>query len=203
MPNVSRPKARRSRALGIALTPKCAAIMEKRPAPPGEHGRNRRQRASDYSVRLLEKQRLRAQYDISEKQMRKAFALARRSDEMTGERLIADLETRLDALVLRAGFAKTIYQARQAVVHRHIWVDGERVDRPSYKVSPGQVISVTDKSRQKTPFVLATRGEYAMHVPSYLDVNIETLSATLVVRPRRELIPVICNEQLVVEFYAR
>ncbi len=203
MPNQSRPKVRKSRALGIALTPKASKHLEKRPYPPGEHGRNRRQRPSDYSVRLMEKQRLRAQYDISEKQMARAFAEARRSEGRTGEVLIANLEMRLDALVLRSGFARTIYQARQAVTHHHVLVDGKRVDRPSYKVRIGQVISIAEKSKTKTPFQIAASGEHTEGAPAYLNVSIEKLEATLVSIPEREAVPVICNEQLVVEFYAR
>lgn len=203
MPNQSRPKVRKSRALGIALTPKASKHLEKRPYPPGEHGRNRRQRPSDYSVRLMEKQRLRAQYDISEKQMARAFAEARRSEGRTGEVLIANLEMRLDALVLRSGFARTIYQARQAVTHHHVLVDGKRVDRPSFKVRVGQVISIAEKSKSKTPFQIAAAGEHTEGSPTYLDVTIDKLESKLVSVPERQAVPVICNEQLVVEFYAR
>ncbi len=130
----ARRTARLSRALGIALTPKAAKYMERRPYGPGEHGRARKKQDSDYAVRLREKQRLRAQYGIREAQMTRAFEEARRTKGLTGENLIELLEMRLDALVLRAGFARTIAQARQLVVHRHILVDGIRVDRPSFRV---------------------------------------------------------------------
>ena len=120
----SRRQVRLSRALGIALTPKAVKHFEKRPYPPGEHGRARRRTESDYAVRLREKQRLRAQYGLREKQMARAFEEARKDAGLTGEALVEILETRLDALVLRAGFARTILQSRQAVVHRHILVDG-------------------------------------------------------------------------------
>ena len=139
MPNKPRPKARISRALGIALTPKSARYLERRPYPPGEHGRGRKQ-TSDYKVRLREKQRLRAQYDLGERQLRRAFDDARRRQTATGEELLRALETRLDATVLRAGFARTIYQARQFVTHQHILVNGKRVDRPSYRLRPGGVL---------------------------------------------------------------
>ena len=119
----SRRQVRLSRALGIALTPKAQRIFEKRPYAPGEHGRTRRRTESDYAVRLREKQRLRAQYGISEKQLRAAYEKGTHTAGQTGNAMLIDLETRLDALVLRAGFARTTAQARQFVVHRHILVD--------------------------------------------------------------------------------
>ena len=126
----SRRQVRLSRALGIALTPKAQRIFEKRPYAPGEHGRDRRRTESDYAVRMREKQRLRAQYGISEKQLRAAYEKATRTAGQTGNAMLTDLETRLDNLVLRAGFARTTAQARQFVVHRHILVDGNIVEPP-------------------------------------------------------------------------
>jgi small subunit ribosomal protein S4 len=202
MANKSRPKARLSRALGIALTPKSARYLERRPYPPGEHGRGRKQ-TSDYKVRLLEKQRLRAQYNLGERQLRRAFDEARRRKTATGEELLRALETRLDATVLRAGFARTIYQARQFVTHQHILVNGRRVDRPSYRLKPGDVVSVAERSRSRLPFMEAAAGGHAGQIPAYLDVNLSDLTARLVRQPDRAEIPVICDEQLVVEFYSR
>jgi small subunit ribosomal protein S4 len=198
----ARSKVRLSRALGIPLTPKAARHLERRPYPPGQHGRRRRV-TSDYKARLLEKQRLRAQYDLSEAQLRLALARATRGGGKTGEALVIDLETRLDALVLRSGFARTIYQARQAVSHGHVTVDGRRVDRPSSRVRPGEVIAIVPASRAKTPFVIAAAGEHAAAVPPYLDVDISALSARLTRLPERPEIPVLCDERLVVEFYSR
>jgi small subunit ribosomal protein S4 len=128
----TRSKTRLSRALGIALTPKAAKYLEKRPYAPGEHGRTKRKADSDYAVRLREKQRLRAQYGIREAQLRNVFQEARKQSGLTGENLVELLEMRLDALVLRAGFARTTAQARQMVVHRHILFDGQLVDGPSF-----------------------------------------------------------------------
>src|SRR5690242_14706960 len=139
--NNSRPKAKLSRALGIPLTPKCVKYFERRPFPPGVHGRSRR-KPSDYQVRLLEKQRLRHQYNISEAQMRRAYDDAHRGEGKTGENLVSLLERRLDAVVHRAGFTRTIYQARQLVAHGHFQVDGKKVDRPGYRLKPGQVVTV-------------------------------------------------------------
>jgi small subunit ribosomal protein S4 len=199
---IVKSKVRRSRALGIALTPKAARHLEQRPYGPGEHDRGRK-RMRDYKVRLLEKQRLRAQYDIGEAALRRAFRRATRNPAETGEALMVDLESRLDALVLRAGFASTIYQARQAVTHGHVTVDGRKVDRPSYRVQPGQQIEIAERSRKLVPFVIAATGEHTAVIPPYLDVDTGALRARLLRLPAREEIPVICHEQLIVEFYAR
>lgn len=201
--NNPRPKAKLSRALGIPLTPKCVKYFEQRPYPPGDHGRARKS-TSDYKVRLLEKQRLRYQYNISETQLARAFEKAHRGNAKTGETLVVSLETRLDALVLRSGFARTIYQARQAVVHRHITVNGIRVDKPSYQVKPEDIIAVAPASRNKTPFQVAAAGAHQLAVtPPYLEVLLPQLHARLVRLPIREEVPVTCNEQLVVEYYSR
>ncbi|WP_093662546.1 30S ribosomal protein S4 [Streptomyces radiopugnans] len=202
--NQSRPKVKKSRALGIALTPKAVKYFEQRPYPPGEHGRGRKQN-SDYKVRLLEKQRLRAQYDISERQMARAYDRARKAEGKTGEALVIELERRLDALVLRSGIARTIYQARQMVVHGHIEVNGRKVDKPSFRVRPEDVVSVRERSRAKHPFQVAREGGYAPdgETPRYLQVNLQALAFRLDREPNRKEIPVVCDEQLVVEYYAR
>jgi len=201
--NNSRPKAKLSRALGIPLTPKCVKYFERRPFPPGVHGRSRR-KPSDYQVRLLEKQRLRHQYNVSEAQMRRAYEDAHRGEGKTGENMVALLERRLDAVVHRAGFTRTIYQARQLVVHGHFQVDGKKVDRPGYRLKPGQVVTVRPSSRAKPPFELAAAGAHlGERSAPYLSTAIEELRTTLVKTPARAEIPVLCEEQLVVEFYAR
>ncbi|MFF5083082.1 30S ribosomal protein S4 [Actinoplanes sp. NPDC000266] len=201
--NNSRPKAKLSRALGIPLTPKCVKYFEKRPFPPGVHGRSRR-KASDYQVRLLEKQRLRHQYNISESQMRKAYDDAHRAEGKTGETMVSLLERRLDAVVTRAGLARTVYQARQLVVHGHFTVDGKKVDRPGYRLKPGQVVEVRESSRQKPPFQIAAAGSHVDGpTPPYLSTVLEDLRTTMISLPQRSEIRVQCDEQLVVEFYAR
>jgi small subunit ribosomal protein S4 len=201
----TRGKVKLSRALGIPLTPKAARYLEKRPYAPGEHGRSKRKADSDYAVRLREKQRLRAQYGLREKQLRIVFNEARRTQGLTGENLVELLEQRLDALVLRAGFARTTAQARQAVVLRHILVDGKLVDRPSYRVKPGQVIHVKSKSEQLEPFQVAAAGGHVdvlPKTPGYLEVELDKLQATLARRPKRAEVPVTADVQLVVEYYA-
>ena len=155
-------------------------------------------------VRLREKQRIRDQYGVSEKQMRALVEEARRRPGKTGENLISLLERRLDALVMRAGLARTMAQARQLVGHGHITVDGHKVDRPSYRVRAGEIIEVRPRSRTLPPFELAASGTNAEGpAPAYLDVDLPSLRATLGHDPAREEVPVIGDEQLVVEFYAR
>ncbi|MBK5237567.1 MAG: 30S ribosomal protein S4 [Actinomycetales bacterium] len=201
----TRSKTRLSRALGIALTPKAAKYLEKRPYAPGEHGRTKRKTDSDYAVRLREKQRLRAQYGIREAQLKIVFQEARRTQGLTGENLVELLEMRLDALIVRAGIARTTAQARQLIVHRHILVDGQLVDRPSFRVKPGQLMHVKPRSEGMEPFQVAAAGahvEVLPTLPPYLEVEIDKLHATLLRRPKRAEVPVTCEVQLVVEYYA-
>ncbi len=199
-----RSKVKLSRSLGIVLTPKAAKYFEKRPYPPGDHGRNRR-KETEYAIRLREKQRLRAQYGIREAQLKIAIETAQKKSGKTGDLLIQLLETRLDALVLRSGFARTIAQARQLVVHRHIGVNGERVDKPSFRVAEGDNIHVLKTSRNLDLFVVAAAGGHAQvlpDVPAYLEVNLDALRSKLVRLPERSEVPIECDVQLVVEFYA-
>lgn len=199
-----KPVVKLSRSINLALTDKAARLMDRRPYPPGEHGRRPRRNMSSYKERLLEKQRLRFQYHVSEKQLRRYYDKARRQTERTtGDALLALLETRLDAVVLRSGFAKTIYQARQFVSHGHVLVNGQRVDRPGYQVTPGTKVAIAQKSQAKTPFEFVKANPDGVVVPAYLRVSRDALEAELVSIPARDIIPVICNEQFVVEFYAR
>lgn len=201
-----RLKVKASRALNLVLTPKAARFYDKRPYPPGMHGRTRRKGESDYSVRLKEKQRLKAQYGIREKQLNRIFKTAKQSSGITGDNLLIYLETRLDSLVLRSGLTTTISHARQLVVHGHILVDNYKVDRPSYKVLKNQTISIRKKSLKIPCLQVAMTGEYLNSynaLPNYLDIKIEKLQSTLIRLPDRSEIPTICNEKLVVEFYSR
>ena len=201
----TRSKTRLSRALGIALTPKAAKYLEKRPYAPGEHGRTKRKQDSDYAVRLREKQRLRAQYGIREAQLKIQFEEARKAAGLTGENLVEQLEMRLDAILVRAAIARTTAQARQMIVHRHILVDGQRVDRPSFRVKPGQLVHVHPKSEAMEIFQVSAAGGHVdvlPKTPGYLEVEIDKLEARLVRRPKRAEVPVTCEVQLVVEYYA-
>ncbi len=150
-------KIKKSRSLGIPLSPKAERFLNKRPYPPGQHGLNqqmRRRKQSPYKMQLMEKQRLRAQYNIHERQMRNYYKKASRKGDM-GNTLIQLMEARLDAVVVRGGLARSIFAARQYVNHGHIQVDGRKVDIPSYQVKPGQVITVKQKSRNMNCFLEA------------------------------------------------
>ncbi|CAO5230230.1 30S ribosomal protein S4 [Frankia sp. AgKG'84/4] len=198
-----KPVVKLSRSLGLPLTEKAVRHYERRPFPPGVHGQ-RRVTMTPYKERLREKQRLRFQYHVSEKQLRAAFAAAARGSGRTGHTLIEDLECRLDATVWRSGLAKTIYQARQFVSHGHIHVNGERVDRPGQRLQPGDVVSVAPRSREMSLFRLVAQGpDPATDPPPYLEVYRRQLTVVADRRPQRTEIPVVCDEQLVVEYYAR
>ncbi|WP_327093179.1 30S ribosomal protein S4 [Nonomuraea sp. NBC_01738] len=199
------PKVRLSRRAGVPLTKKAVRYFEQRPYPPGEHGRKTNRRSTgDYGMRLMEKQKLRWYYDVSERQLRRYWDLAVRKEGASGAELVSLLETRLASLVLRSGLAPSIYAARQYVNHGHIAVDGRKVDIPSYLVKPGQVISVRQRSRSMQPFVAAAEGIHAdERTAAYLSVDLSELTFTLLAKPTREQIAVPVEEQLVVEFYSR
>jgi small subunit ribosomal protein S4 len=194
------PKVRLARQLGIALTPKAARVMERRPNPPGQHGATPRRKVSGYKKQLVEKQRLRAQYNMSERQMSNAFAEAIRQSGNTGVRLLQLLEMRLDAVVLRGGFVRTIYASRQAVTHGHVRVNGQKVDRPSFRLKPGDVVSLADKSKDMVAF---TGPLEVARPPAYLELDREKRSVRVREVPEREQIPIQCETSLVIEYYSR
>src|SRR2546421_7088678 len=144
------PKHRICRRVGAAVCGRPNCPSNKRPYPPGQHGQGRR-RLSEYHLRLLEKQKLRAMYGVTETQFRRYFAEANRHTGVTGEELLRLLETRLDAIVLRLGFAQTMRQARQLVSHGHILLDGKRVDVPSATVRPGQTVEASPAAKNFIP----------------------------------------------------
>lgn len=199
--NYTGPKVRVSRKLGLEITPKARKVVAKKNYPPGQHGATkRRAKQSDYGKQLLEKQRLRLQFNISEKQMSNYFAKAARLVGNTGDLLIQLIETRLDALVYRSGLANTVYAARQYVSHGHVFVNGKRLNIPSYQVKLNDVISICEKSRKLDCFQEAIRNAGA---PAYIELSKADFSAKLTYMPPREEIPVICEVPLVVEFYSR
>lgn len=202
------PKVRLSRKLGVPLTPKASRIMGRRPFPPGQHGRRQRfgrARMSDYKRQLLEKQKLAAQYNVTEQQLRNYFHEAARRAEQSPDVTVADtlmqlLETRLDAVVMRAGLARTIYAARQYVSHGHILVNGQRVNVPAYPVQVGDVVSVRPESRQMPAFPDALE---AANPPPYLQLSRDDMSARLAYLPRRDEIPALGELRLVLAYYSR
>ena len=196
-------KIKKSRALGIALTPKAERYLNKRPYPPGQHGlqqQMRRRKMSPYKTQLLEKQKLRAQYNIHERQMRIYYKKAAQKGDMVNS-LVHLLEARPDAVVLRGGLARSIYGARQYVNHGHIMVDGKKVDIPSYRVKPGQKISVKPKSQRMACFQEAL--DSATPPPPYIERDKKSFSVVYTYDPQREEVPVICEVPLVIEFYSR
>lgn len=198
------PKVRISRALGVALTPKAAKVMERKPYPPGQHGPGkqfRRQRPSPYKVQLVEKQKLRAQYNLAEKQLRNYYKKAFQREGNTGDNLVGLLESRLDNVVLRGGYARTIYQARQMVNHGHFLVDGKRVNIPSYNVEIGQVIEVRPKSRKSEMFTNARAS--AGHIPGYVSSDEGSFSIKLNHVPKYSEVAIFAEVPKVVEFYSR
>ena len=195
------PKHRTCRRVGAALCGRPNCPSNKRPYPPGQHGRGRK-RISEYQTRLLEKQKLRAIYGVGEAQMRRYYERATRRREVTGEEMIRQLETRLDTVVLRLGFALTTRQARQLVSHGHVSLDGKRIDVPSARVKPGQVIEIGDKAKN---FVSVRDAlEITPDPPGYLYRNKDQLQGTLSREPDRAEIPlpVPIEERLIVEFYS-
>jgi small subunit ribosomal protein S4 len=196
-------KVKKSRALGIPLTPKADRYLNKRPYPPGQHGlqqQMRRRKMSPYKMQLTEKQKLRAQYNIHERQMRNYYAKASRKGDLINS-LVQLMECRLDAVILRAGLARSIYASRQYVNHGHVLVDGKKVDIPSYQVKPDQVVSIKEKSRRMDCFQIAL--DTAPNCPPYVERDKKNFSAKFLYNPPREEVPVICEVPLVIEFYSR
>ncbi len=195
------PKHRTCRRVGAALCGRPNCPSNKRPYPPGQHGRGRK-RISEYQTRLVEKQKLRTIYGVSESQMRAYYERAAASMGVTGEELIRQLETRLDTVVLRLGFALTTRQARQLVSHGHVTVDGKRLNVPSARVKPGQTVEITPKAKN---FVAVREAvQITADPPTYLYRNKDELSGTLSRLPERDEVPlpVDVEERLIVEFYS-
>lgn len=199
-----RAKVKLSRRLGVALTTKAARIMVKRPRPPGMRAKAARRRVSDYARQLTEKQKLRAYYNIDERQMLNYFTRARARANSKGinlvDALIQLLEARLDAIVMRGGLAPTVYAARQLVSHRHIQVNGEIVNLPSYQVQVGDVVSVKPESRDMPQVIEAL--QLSQPAP-YLEQQKENFAVRLASLPNHEEVPVQCDLSLVIEHYAR
>jgi small subunit ribosomal protein S4 len=195
------PRHRMCRRVGAAVCGRPNCPSNKRPYPPGQHGRGRK-RISEYQVRLLEKQKLRAIYGIGERQMRVYYDRASRKTGVTGEELIRQLETRLDTVTLRLGFALTTRQARQLVSHGHVLVDGKRIDVPSAQVRPGQTIEISDKAKN---FVSVREAmEITPDPPAYLYRNKDQVQGTLSHLPERDEVPlpVPIEERLIIEYYS-
>ena len=180
--------------------PKCP--IEIRPYPPGMHGRART-KESEYLLQMREKQKAARMYGVLEKQFRGYYEEAHRSTGKTGENLLRILETRLDNVVYRAGFAKSRDMARQLVRHGHLTVNGVKVDIPSYRVSANDIIEVAEKSRRLAPFEIAQARAGERPVPPWLEVITGQLRVLVHSIPARQVIDTPVQEQLIVELYSK
>ncbi|MGK0357961.1 MAG: small subunit ribosomal protein S4 [Bradymonadia bacterium] len=196
------PRLKRMRALGLNLPGLSRKSIERRPYPPGEHGGDRRRKESDYGRQLKEKQKLRYNYGLGERQFRRLMVEARRSKLETGKKLIELLERRLDNTVFRAGFASTIPAARQLVNHSHITVNGRKVNVASYRVRSGDVITLRERSK-KLALVKESVEQLSLTRPDWIGWKGAELTATIEKLPDEESVPFPIDVQLVVEYYAR
>ena len=194
-----RHKACRRARTALCQSKKCP--VDRRPYPPGEHGRGRI-RESDYLIQLREKQKLRMMYGVLERQFRRYYEEAARRSDITGDNLLQLLEQRLDNVVWRAGLAATRPQARQLVNHGHFQVNGTKVDIPSYQVKPGDLVTVKAKSSDAIVIQHAvdTQGREA---PAWLSVDLGERKIEVIDHPRRDQIDTAINEQLIVELYSK
>lgn len=196
------PRLKKMRALGIDLPGLSRKSIERRPYPPGQHGPKARKKLTDYGKQLGEKQKLRLNYGLGERQIRRYMVEARRSKIASGDKLVELLERRLDNVVFRAGFAPTIPAARQLVAHGHFTVNGRRVDIPSFQVKVGDLVSVKEKSREMKAILESVEAQ-SLARPDWLDVNKAEKNAKMRELPGRESLPFTCDLQQVVEYYAK
>ena len=199
------PRARVSRRFGVNIfgTNGETVALDRRPYPPGEHGRDRRRgNQSDYLLQLTEKQKARFTYGLTEKQFRRIYDEANRRQGVTGESMLRFLELRLDNVVYRAGWGATRPQSRQMVNHGHITVNGKRVDIPSYRVRKGDVIALSTKAKAMI-MVTWNRDVLDRTPPPWLETGAEGAQVTVRELPLREHIDVPVREQLIVELYSK
>lgn len=185
------------------FTEKCP--VERRAYAPGQHGpaSARRRKASEYAHQLREKQKVKRIYGLSERPFRNLFEKAARMPGVTGENLLVGLESRLDNIVYRMGFASSRKEARQIVRHRHILVNGRTVDVPSYQVNPGDEVRVTERSKEILPIVAALESKTRPSKVNWLAVDDGSRTGRMVERPGRADIPLAVQEQLIVELYSK
>jgi small subunit ribosomal protein S4 len=195
------PKAKIARRFGEAIFGPSKALTKKS-YPPGMHGRGRRKKQSEYAIQLMEKQKAKYTYGVLEKQFRNMFEEAARREGRTGENLMKLLESRLDNTVYRLGIGRTRRQARQLVSHKHILVNGELLNIPSYEVKPGDVISVKNDS-QGVPLVSENVSVNKATQFSWLEWNAAELTGKFLNSPDRSEIPESINTQLIVELYSK
>lgn len=182
-------------------TGKCA--LERRPAqPPGQHGKGRK-KLSEYGLQLREKQKARRYYCVLESQFEKYFEMAVAKKGVTGENLLRILESRLDNVVYRLGFAMSRPEARQLVSHGHFTVNGKKVNIPSYLLKAGDVVALREKSRSSDKFKTVIEANASRVPPKWLDLNADTMEAKVIELPNREDIDFPVEEHLIVELYSK
>jgi small subunit ribosomal protein S4 len=181
-------------------SPKCP--IEIRPYPPGEHGRNR-PKENEYLLQTREKQKTKRIYGVLERQFHNYYEEASRRRGKTGDNLLQILESRLDNVVYRAGFAKSRDMARQLVRHGHFLVNGKKVDIPSYQVAESDIVEVTPKSLEMTPFIVARAEAGERQVPAWLEVVPDKMRVLVHTLPARTQIDTQVQEQLIVELYSK
>ncbi len=181
-------------------TGKCA--VDRRPYAPGQHGQSRK-KVSEYGIQLREKQKARRYYGVLESQFEKYFVMAEKKAGITGDNLLAILESRLDNVIYRLGFGMSRPEARQLVRHGHFTVNGKKVDIPSYLVSPGDVITVKEGSRGKAKLKAVLEATEGKVIPKWLDLDRNTLEARVVTLADREDIDLPLEEHLIVEYYSK
>ncbi len=197
------PRVRISRRFGQPIFGP-SKYLERRAYPPGVHGpKKSRRKQSDYGLGLAEKQKLRYQYGLMEAQFRRMFEKALKKRGVTGETLLQLLETRLDNVVFRIGFATTRPAARQMVTHGHIRVNGRKVSSPSFNVKPGDVIEVRETPATRQLATKSLESAQVRPVPSWINFTRDAFKGQVVRIPSRDDIQPIVNEQLIVEFYSR
>lgn len=182
------------------FTDKCS--VERRNYPPGQHGQSR-VKHTDYGVQLREKQKVRRIYGILEKQFRNYVHLAEKRKGVTGENLLQLLESRLDNMVYRMGFAASRSEARQLVNHGHFLVNGRRVDVPSFRTKAGMVIEVDEKSRTINSIEESLKTVTRRGIPAWVEVDVNSFKGVIKALPAREDLPPTIREQLIVEFYSK
>ena len=180
---------------------KCA--FERRPYPPGQHGQRRAGKFSDYQLQLREKQKVKRIYGVLEKQFRKFYERAEKQKGITGTNLLLLLESRLDNMVFRMGFASSRNQARQLIKHKHFLVNGRKVDIPSYHVRVGDKVEVKDSSRKMAVILEAMETVVRRGIPSWIELEKEQFRGTLKALPNREDLTMPIQEQLIVELYSK
>jgi small subunit ribosomal protein S4 len=183
------------------MSDKCA--IERRAYPPGEHGKSRRVKVTNYGQQLREKQKARRIYGLLERQFRSFFSKASQAKGVTGETLLQMLETRLDNVVYRLGFAPNRAAGRQLVRHGHVRVNGRAVDIPSFLVKVGDEVSIREKSRKLGVVQSSLEARKGQSAPEWLDLSVEKMSGRVLNIPSRGSIPVPINEQLIVELYSK